>query len=127
MRNILLVDDEHDAVTLFRQQFRKEIRQGEYAFEFAASAQEALTILAARTPPTDMVILSDINMPGMNGLELLAEVHQRWPAVPVFMITAYGDRDTEARAKSLGAAAFLHKPVDFATLKQLISQVGSSG
>ncbi|MEZ5865125.1 MAG: response regulator [Geminicoccaceae bacterium] len=122
--NILMVDDEPDAVTLFRQQFRKEIRQGEYRFAFAASADEALALLEGTAPPADMVILSDINMPGRSGLELLAEVHERWPAIPVVMITAYGDPDTETRALGLGAAAFLHKPVEFAALKALVRSGG---
>jgi len=120
MLNILMVDDEPDAVSLFRQQFRREIRQREYGVDFAASGRDALDILALRVPPADMVILSDINMPGMSGLELLAEVRKRWPDIPVLMITAYGDQDTEARAHALGATAFLRKPVDFAALKKRI-------
>lgn len=126
MLSILMVDDEADAVTLFRQQFRREIRRGEYEFDFAASAPDALDKLASREPPADMVILSDINMPGMSGLDLLREVQQRWPAIPVFMITAYGDADTEERAYALGATAFLHKPVDFNALKERVRQIGQA-
>lgn len=122
-----MVDDEPDAVMLFRQQFRREIRQGEYQFAFAGSADEALALLQGAAPPTDLVILSDINMPGKSGLELLAEVHERWPAIPVVMITAYGDPETEARALGLGAAAFLHKPVEFQALKNLVRAGGRAG
>lgn len=122
-----MVDDEPDAVMLFRQQFRREIRKGEYEFAFAGSADEALALLEGTEPPTDLVILSDINMPGRSGLELLAEVHERWPAIPVVMITAYGDPDTEAKALGLGAAAFLHKPVEFTALKDLVRAGGRAG
>ena len=115
---ILVVDDEPDVITLFRQRFRREIRDGEYQVDFAHSAQEALERLKVKAPPPDMLILSDINMPGKSGLELLAEVKQQWPSLTVFIITAYGDRETERRAFELGAAAFLPKPIDFSDLRR---------
>ena len=123
---ILVVDDEPDVITLFRQRFRREIRDGEYQIDFALSAQEALEALKVKAPPPDMLILSDINMPGKSGLELLAEIKEQWPSLTVFIITAYGDRETERRAFELGAAAFLPKPIDFFNLR-LRLQVQYSG
>ncbi len=115
---ILMVDDEPDAQELFRQNFRREIRSGLYSFDFALSAEAALDVLRNGMPPKVVLVLSDINMPGLSGIDLLAEIRQSWPEVSVFMITAYGDRETESRARDLGAARFLGKPVDFAQLKQ---------
>jgi CheY-like chemotaxis protein len=114
---ILMVDDEPDAQELFRQNFRSEIRKGIYTFDFALSGEAALELLKGRTPPRVVMVLSDINMPGMSGIELLAEIRSNWPEVGVFMITAYGDHATETRARDLGAIRFLTKPVDFAVLK----------
>ena len=124
---ILMVDDEPDAQELFRQNFRREIRKGVYSFDFAISGEAALKVLKGQTPPKVVMVLSDINMPGMSGIELLAEIRQTWPEVGVFMITAYGDDETEARARDLGAERFLTKPVDFATLKQDLSQTLEGG
>jgi DNA-binding NtrC family response regulator len=114
---VLLVDDEPDAQELFRQNFRREIRKGVYRFDFAQSGQQALEILKYGTPPEILIVLSDVNMPGMSGMELLEEVHRTWPDVGVFMITAYGDAATESRVKELGASSFFSKPVDFSRLK----------
>jgi len=114
---ILMVDDEPDAQELFRQNFRREIRKGVYSFDFALSGEEALEVLRVGEPPKVVLVLSDINMPGMTGIELLAKIRETWPEVGVFMITAYGDRETEARARDLGADRFLTKPVDFGQLK----------
>ena len=114
---VLMVDDEPDAQELFRQNFRREIRKGIYRFDFAQSGQQALEILKYGTPPEILIVLSDVNMPGMSGMELLEEVHRTWPDVGVFMITAYGDAATESRAKELGASSFFSKPVDFSRLK----------
>ena len=114
---ILVVDDEPDMQELFRQNFRREIRKGVYHFDFALSGESALEVLQGQSPPRVVMVLSDINMPGMSGIELLAEIRRAWPEVNVFMITAYGDRDTEAKATALGADRFLTKPVDFAGLK----------
>jgi CheY-like chemotaxis protein len=114
---ILMVDDEPDAQELFRQNFRREIRKGVYSFDFAQSGEEALEVLKVGTPPRVLLVLSDINMPGMSGIELLEKVRNVWPDVGVFMITAYGDTATEARARRMGADRFLTKPVDFPRLK----------
>ncbi len=125
---ILMVDDEPDAQELFRQNFRREIRKGVYAFDFAISGEAALEVLKGQTPPRVVVlVLSDINMPGMSGIELLAEIRETWPEVSVFMITAYGDNATEAKARDLGAERFLTKPVDFATLKDDLSRTLEAG
>ncbi len=115
--SILIVDDEPDIADLFRQRFRREVRQGQYVLHFAASGEEALRRLAEIHPEL-IVILSDINMPGMDGLELLEEIRRVRPELPVLMVTAYGDDDRKRRADELGAAAFLAKPVDFEQLKQ---------
>ena len=123
---ILMVDDEPDAQELFRQNFRREVRKGIYDFAFAESGEQALDILRNGTPPEILMVLSDINMPGMSGMELLEQVRQVWPDVGVFMITAYGDPATENRAKSLGASNFFSKPIDFAKLKdELARAVGA--
>src|SRR3954453_19926170 len=112
---VLVVDDERDVEDLFRQQFRRELRAGLFVMEFAYSAPEALTKIT-RLSETDInliLLLSDINMPGMTGLELLPKVHEMRPDVPVVMITAYGDADTRTRAVQAGADGFLTKPLDF--------------
>jgi len=121
-KHILMVDDEPDAQELFRQNFRREIRQGDYSFDFALSGEVALGKLKGQRPPRAAMVLSDINMPGMSGIELLAEIRDTWPEVGVFMITAYGDNATETRARNLGAARFLTKPLDFAVLKDDLSR-----
>lgn len=121
--HILMVDDEPDAQELFRQNFRREIRDGTYDFDFALSGEAALERLKGQTPPKVVMVLSDINMPGMSGIELLEEIRKTWPDVSVFMITAYGDSSTAARAHELGAACFLTKPVDFSVLKQDLARV----
>lgn len=115
--SILIVDDEPDIADLFRQRFRREVRQEQYVLHFAGSGEEALRRLAEIHPEL-IVILSDINMPGMDGLELLGEIRRLRPDLPVLMVTAYGDDDRKRRADELGAAAFLAKPVDFEQLKQ---------
>jgi CheY-like chemotaxis protein len=118
--NLLLVDDEPDAIELFRQKFRRELRQGEYAIHFATSGAEALELIAANGMLQSILLLSDINMPGMSGLELLAEVKRRWPALQVIMITAYGDAENRRRAMEFGASDFVTKPVDFVELKHTL-------
>jgi len=116
--SILVVDDESDVADLFRQRFRREVRQGVYVLHFAFSAEEALEQLASEIQPELIVILSDINMPGMDGLALLGEIKQRWPELPVMMVTAYGDDERRRMADARGAADFIAKPVDFDFLKQ---------
>jgi CheY-like chemotaxis protein len=115
--SILVVDDEPDVADLFRQRFRRETRQGTYVLHFAASGEEALDRLAGEIEPQLVVILSDINMPGMDGFELLDVIKERRPDLPVMMVTAYGDDDRRRRAAQLGAMGFLTKPVDFDLLK----------
>lgn len=126
--NLLLVDDEPDAIELFRQKFRKELRQGDYEIRFAPSGADALKMLSENGMLSPLVLLSDINMPGMTGLELLAEVKTRWPDLEVIMITAYGDEDNRRRAREAGASDFVTKPVDFRELKQKLgTYVAGSG
>ena len=115
--SILVVDDEPDAVELFRQCFRREVRGGTYAMHFAPSGEGALQLLAAGIEPQLTAILSDINMPGMDGLALLQEVKRRRPDLPVIMVTAYGDDERRQGASEYGAADFITKPVDFDLLK----------
>jgi CheY-like chemotaxis protein len=117
------VDDEPDFADLFRQRFRREARQGRYVMHFAASVAEALDRLAEEIQPTLVAVLSDINMPGMDGLELLGEIKQRRPDLPVMMVTAYGDDERRRRARELGASEFLTKPVDFDQLKEQLRQL----
>lgn len=116
---ILVVDDETDVKVLFEQRFRKEIRSGEMNFLFAFSGEQALEYLKANEHEA-VLILSDINMPGMSGLELLREIKERYEKPPpvVMMITAYGDLDNYNQAMKLGADDFLTKPVDFTLLKE---------
>ena len=121
--SILVVDDEPDAAELFRQQFRRETRQGTYVLHYAASGTEALELLAGEVEPALLVILSDINMPGMDGLQLLGEIKQRFPDLPVMMVTAYGDDERRRRAAEYGAAEFITKPVDFDRLKAQLRQL----
>jgi CheY-like chemotaxis protein len=121
--SILVVDDEADVAELFRQRFRREARQGTYVLHFASSGVEALARLAGEIEPELIVILSDINMPGMDGMQLLGEIKQRFPDLPVMMITAYGDDERRRRAGELGAAEFLTKPVDFDLLKERLRQL----
>src|SRR5215475_2691954 len=115
--SILIVDDEPDVPDLFRQRFRREARAGTYVLHFPASGEEALDQLSDGVEPELIVILSDINMPGMDGLTLLREIKQRRPGLPVMMVTAYGDDERRRHAADAGAHQFLAKPVDFAVLK----------
>ena len=117
---ILVVDDEPDVESLFRQQFRRDIRAGRFVMDFAPSAPAALARAAEIAEPSLILILSDINMPGMSGLEMLPQVRAQRPAVPVIMITAYGDAETRRTAIERGADGLLTKPLDFAILRQEI-------
>ena len=123
--SILIVDDEPDVGELFRQRFRREARQGLYVLHFAYSGEEALSKLDTGIRPELIVILSDINMPGMDGLTLLHEIKTRWPDMPVMMVTAYGDDERRRRADEYGAAEFITKPVDFDLLKERLRQLPS--
>ncbi len=121
--SILVVDDEPDVSLLFRQRFRREARDGTYVMHFANSGEGALQLLGEGIEPHLIVILSDINMPGMDGLQLLDEIKQRFPQLPVMMVTAYGDDERRRRASELGAFEFLTKPVDFDRLKEQLRQL----
>ena len=121
--SILVVDDEPDVAELFRQRFRRETCQGRYVLHYATSGAEALDRLAGETEPKLAVVLSDINMPGMDGLQLLGEIKQRFPDLPVMMVTVYGDDERRRRAAEYGAAEFLTKPVDFEHLKAQLRQL----
>ncbi len=120
MMKFLVVDDERDVELLFRQKFRKEIRNGDIELLFAFSGQEALTILNDRNPPDVVYVFSDINMPGMSGIELLEKIKMDYPNIKVSMISAYGDQDNYDRAMETGARAFFTKPIDFNSLKEEI-------
>lgn len=124
--SILVVDDEADVAELFRQRFRREVRQGTYVIHFANSGEEALEKLDSNIRPELIVILSDINMPSIDGLELLRKVKERRPDLPVMMVTAYGDDERRRRASEYGAADFLTKPIDFDLLKGQLRQLPSA-
>jgi CheY-like chemotaxis protein len=121
--SILVVDDEPDVEDLFRQRFRRETRQGTYVLHFAVSGEEALERLEGEIEPQLIVILSDINMPGMDGLALLRKIKKLHPDLPVMMVTAYGDEERRRRAGEYGASDFLSKPVDFDLLKEQLRQL----
>ena len=121
--SILVVVDEPDVADLFRQHFRREARQGTYVLHFADSGEEALQLIAHGIEPQLIVILSDINMPGMDGLTLLHEIKRTRPDLPVMMVTAYGDEERRRYAAEAGALQFLTKPVDFDYLKGELSRL----
>lgn len=117
---ILIVDDEKDVEMLFRQKFRKETRSEKLELVFAFSGAEALKILEESDPPNVVYVFSDINMPGMTGLELLDQVKKRFPQISVSMISAYGDSDNYNKAIKSGAKEFFTKPIDFESLRKEI-------
>ena len=117
---ILVVDDEPDVEALFRQHFRRDLRDGRFAMEFAQSAPAALQCISNAGATSLILILSDINMPGMSGLELLPKAKAVRPDVPIIMITAYGDADTKRKALESGADALFTKPIDFGMLRSEI-------
>jgi CheY-like chemotaxis protein len=117
---VLVVDDEPDVEALFRQQFRRDLRAERFVMDFASSAPDALARIAATIEQSLILILSDINMPGMTGLEMLPKVKEIRPDVPVIMITAYGDPDTRRKALEGGASGLLTKPIDFTVLREEI-------
>ena len=117
---VLVVDDEPDVEELFRQQFRRDLRAQRFTMDFASSAADALARVASILDQPLILILSDINMPGMTGLEMLPKVKEMRPDVPVIMITAYGDPDTKRKAIEGGADGLLTKPIDFTLLREEI-------
>ena len=124
--SILVVDDEPDVAELFRQRFRGETRRGDYALHFAESGEHALQQLRDGIQPEVVLILSDINMPGIDGLQLLHEIKRDWPHLSVMIVTAYGDDERRRKAAEEGAVDFLSKPIDFDYLKQRLRAVTSS-
>ena len=116
---VLVVDDEHDVEELFRQQFRRDLRAQRFMMDFAASAANALERIASTMEQSLILILSDINMPGMTGLEMLPKVKELRPDVPVIMITAYGDAETKRKAIEGGAEGLLTKPIDFSYCREV--------
>jgi CheY-like chemotaxis protein len=117
---VLVVDDEPDVEALFRQQFRRDLRAQRFMMDFANSAADALARIAGTIEQSLILILSDINMPGMTGLEMLPKVKQLRPEVPIIMITAYGDAETKRKALASGATGLLTKPIDFTQLREEI-------
>jgi CheY-like chemotaxis protein len=125
--HILVVDDEPDVESMFRQHFRRDLRSGRFIMEFALSAPAALERVKVIADASLILILSDINMPGMSGLEMLPMVRTERPDVPVIMITAYGDAETRKKAIEGGAEGLLTKPIDFSALRQEIdSRLGQA-
>lgn len=123
---ILFVDDERDVEALFRQKFRKEIKSGDLELSFAFSGEDALNLLGSDNPPKFVYVFSDINMPGMSGLELLENIKDRFPQIQVSMISAYGDTENYDKAIKSGAKGFFTKPVDFESLKTEIRELAGS-
>ena len=117
---VLVVDDERDVEELFHQQFRRDLRAQRFTIEFALSAADALERIVSTMEHSLILVLSDINMPGMTGLEMLPKVKAMRPDVPVIMITAYGDSDTKRKAIEGGAEGLFTKPIDFALLREEI-------
>jgi CheY-like chemotaxis protein len=118
---ILVVDDEPDIEMLFRQHFRRDLRARRFDMEFASSAQDALDVIGKENGRKIILLLSDINMPGMSGLDLLPTVKQARPDLPVIMITAYGDPETRRMAVERGADGLLTKPLEFTVLRAEIN------
>jgi len=118
MMKVMIVDDEKDVEILFRQRFRKEVKEGRVELCYAFSGQEALELLSSVQPPDVVCLLSDINMPGMTGLELLKIVKERFPQIRVSIITAYGDDQNYKTAMTTGAEHYFTKPIDFDLVKK---------
>jgi CheY-like chemotaxis protein len=122
----LVVDDEKDVELLFKQKFRREIRSGKVKLVFAFSGEEALSILDDKQPPDVVYVFSDINMPGMSGLQLLETIKKKYPTIRVSMISAYGDDENYQKAKETGAKEFFTKPIDFESLRAEILDIVNS-
>lgn len=120
---ILIVDDEQDVEIMFLQKFRREIKSKLLEVEFAFSGQQALDFLSKSDSPDVVYVFSDINMPGMSGLELLENIKSKFPQIQVSMISAYGDRENYNKAINSGAKGFFTKPVDFESLKNEIAEL----
>ncbi|MFN8165139.1 MAG: response regulator [Bacteroidia bacterium] len=122
---ILVVDDETDVELLFSQRFRKEIKSGEVTINFAFSGEDALKYLRTLDPFDVVLVLSDINMPGMTGLELLKIIKKEFSSLKVMMVTAYGDDNNYKDARDFGADDFVTKPVNFTILKEKIEKLSN--
>ena len=118
---ILVIDDEPDAEDLFKQHFRREIRRGQLELVFANSGEMAVKLLSDKSGPKAQTIFSDIKMPGMSGIDVLKTVKDRWPDVPVYMITAFGSDDMERDVLDLGAEGFFTKPINFSALAEVLT------
>ncbi|HRG57791.1 MAG TPA: response regulator [Bacteroidia bacterium] len=123
---IMIVDDEQDVESLFMQRFRKDLKSNQFEFHFAFSAESATQYLSSLNPIDIVLILSDINMPGKSGLDLLKEVKSKFPQLKVMMVTAYGDQQNYDKAFSLGADDFITKPIDFEQLREKIVSLGGT-
>ncbi|CAN5551401.1 response regulator [soil metagenome] len=126
MTKIMIVDDEQDVELLFRQKFKKELKSGDFDFHFAFNGEDAVSYLRTLHPFDLVLVLSDINMPGMTGLELLRIIRNDFPKLRVMMVTAYGDDNNFSKAMEIGANDFLTKPVDFSLLKEKIQKFNLS-
>lgn len=124
-RKVLVVDDEPEVEPMFRQRMRREVRAGVYEFLFAQSGRHALEVLDEN--PDIRLVITDINMPEMNGWQLLAALGQQWPDVPSMVVSAYGDSDNIRRAEESGAWGFVVKPVDFTDLREKVAESLASG
>ena len=118
-RKVLVVDDEPDVEPMFRQQMRREVRAGRYEFLFALSGRHALEMLEEH--PDVRLVITDLNMPEMNGWELLDALGEQWPEVPSMVVSAYGDEDNARRAEASGASGFVVKPVNFRELREKVA------
>ncbi len=121
MTTILMVDDESDIDILILQRFRKEIQNGQYHFIFARNGYQALETIQKN--PEITVVVTDINMPQMNGYELLINLKKKHPSIKSIIVSAYGDSESISLAKKSGAEGFVNKPIDFAELKGFIEKL----
>jgi len=124
---ILVVDDEADVAELFKRRFRRELRRGDFDMSFARSAPEALDFLAETGAKDTILVVSDVAMPEMDGMELLEEIKGRWPHLSVVMVTAFDNMQTRQKAEALGATDFFAKPLDFEMLKAGLSEIAPRG
>lgn len=123
---VLVVDDEKDVEPLFRMRFRREIAKGDIELIFAFSGEEALKQLMDHGKADVVLVLSDINMPGMTGLELLRRIKEDPPPVPVCMMTAYENDEYREKAAALACDGYVSQPIDFASLKEKIVSMKSA-
>jgi DNA-binding NtrC family response regulator len=123
---LIVVDDERDIQLLFQQKFRKELRRGEIQIHYAFDGNSALELISGMENPESYLILTDINMPEMNGIELLKKIKERYPRLKVIMITAYGDEQNVSAAKQLGAEEYFIKPIEFDSLKAKLFILGAA-